>query len=170
MPQELLVRRARPQDAEAIARIHNQGIAERTATFQTANRDSSEIAAKIGRGRVMLVAERAGRVVGWAALARYADAHHYYATVAETTVYVDHDVRRAGVGRSLLEGLADEGAARGHHKLVGKLFTSNQPSIALVKACGWREVGVHRRHGRLDGEWRDVLVVELLIGEGLERP
>jgi phosphinothricin acetyltransferase len=51
---------------------------------------------------------------------------------------------------------------------VGKIFTSNTASIAMVLACGWREVGVHRRHGRLDGEWRDVLVVERLLGEAAD--
>ena len=64
--------------------------------------------------------------------------------------------------------LAEEAERRGYHKLVGKIFTSNEPSIALVRSCGWREVGVHRRHGRLDGEWKDVLVVERLLGEALE--
>ena len=48
-----------------------------------------------------------------------------------------------------------------------RVATSNEPSIALVKSCGWREVGVHRRHGRLDGEWKDVLVVERLLGDAL---
>jgi RimJ/RimL family protein N-acetyltransferase len=46
---------------------------------------------------------------------------------------------------------------------VGKIFTSNVPSIELIKRCGYREVGVHLRHGRLDGEWKDVLVVEQLL-------
>jgi len=54
---------------------------------------------------------------------------------------------------------------RGYYKLIGKIFPSNAASIALVTACGWREVGVHRRHGRLDGEWKDVVVVELLLGD-----
>ena len=48
----------------------------------------------------------------------------------------------------------------------GKIFTSNEPSIALVKGLGWTEVGVHRRHGTLDGEWKDVLVVEKLLEAG----
>ena len=56
--------------------------------------------------------------------------------------------------------------AAGFHKLVGKIFTTNAASIALVRACGWHDVGVHRRHGRLDGEWKDVLVVEKLLGGG----
>ena len=63
----------------------------------------------------------------------------------------------------MLNELAGAAADDGAHKLVGKIFTSNEPSIALVRALGWREVGVHRRHGMLDGEWKDVLVVEKLL-------
>jgi phosphinothricin acetyltransferase len=167
---EVLVRPARREDAEAIARIHNQGIAERVATFQTEDRSASRIAEEIDDGRVVLVAERDGRVTGWAGLTPYDTVNAYYATVAEATVYVEHDTRREGVGRSLLNELAHEAERRGLHKLVGKLFRSNRPSIALTRACGWREVGVHRRHGRLDGQWRDVLVMELLIGEAQNGP
>ena len=115
-----------------------------------------------------MVAEGGGRVVGWASVAPYDEAHEYYAGVGEATLYVDPSARRGGTGRALLTALADEAERRGYHKLVGKIFTSNEPSIALVKSCGWREVGVHRRHGRLDGEWKDVLVVERLLGEALE--
>jgi L-amino acid N-acyltransferase YncA len=60
---------------------------------------------------------------------------------------------------------ADAAELAGYHKLVGKVFTANRASIELLWRCGWREVGVHRRHGRLDGEWRDVLVVERLLGD-----
>jgi L-amino acid N-acyltransferase YncA len=170
VPVDVVLRPACPGDAEAIARIHNQGIAERVATFQTEERIPSRIAEEIENGRLVLVAEREGRVVGWARLGSYDDAHAYYATVAEATIYVDRGARRGGVGRALLDGIAHEAERRGHHKLIGKIFTSNEPSIALVRSCGWREVGVHRRHGRLDGEWRDVLVVERLVGLGRERP
>ena len=53
----------------------------------------------------------------------------------------------------------------GFTKLTGKIFADNQASVALVRRCGFREVGVHHRHGRLDGRWKDVLVVERLLGE-----
>ena len=115
-----------------------------------------------------MVAEGGGRVVGWASVAPYDEAHEYYAGVGEATLYVDPSARRGGTGRALLTALADEAERRGYHKLVGKIFASNEASIALVKSCGWREVGVHRRHGRLDGEWKDVLVVERLLGAALE--
>ncbi len=165
VPDEVLIRRARREDAEAVARIHNQGIAERIATFQTEERSPARVAGEIEGDRLLLVAEREGDVIGWAGLTPYDTANAYYATVAETTIYVESVARGTGAGRSLLNELADEAERRGLHKLVGKLFTSNRPSIGLIEACGWRRVGVHRRHGRLDGEWRDVLVVELLLGE-----
>lgn len=165
MSEAVVVRAARPDDAEAIARIHNEGIAERVATFQTAIQQGPEIAEAIEGGRLVLVAVRAGEVVGWASVAPYDDAHDYYSRVGEATLYVRHDARRGGTGRALLVELAEEAERRGYYKLIGKIFTTNGPSIALVRANGWREVGLHERHGRLDGEWKDVLVVELLLGE-----
>jgi len=158
------VRSATRHDAEAIARIYRHGIEERGATFQTQAPRADEIAAEIAAGRLMLVAEAGGHVVGWASVGPYDDAHPYYAGVGEATLYVDRAARRGGAGRALLGALADEAGRRGHHKLIGKIFASNKPSIALVKSCGWRQVGVHQRHGRLDGEWKDVLVVERLLG------
>jgi L-amino acid N-acyltransferase YncA len=156
----MIVRPAGPTDAEAIARIYGQGISERVATFQTRIPRTDQIAAQIAGGALMLVAEAGGGVVGWGSVGPYDDPHDYYAGVGEATLYVDRAARGAGAGRALLEGLAEEAARRGYHKLTGKIFTSNEPSIGLVRSCGWREVGVHHRHGRLDGEWKDVLVVE----------
>jgi L-amino acid N-acyltransferase YncA len=161
----MTVRPARQRDAEAIARIYNEGIEERVATFQTRIQHAEEIAATIAGGTPLLVAEQDGRVVGWASIGPYDDAHEYYSGVGEATLYVDRQARRRGAGRTLLDALADEATRRGYYKLTGKIFTSNEASIALVRACGWRQVGVHRRHGRLDGEWKDVLVVERLLGE-----
>ena len=95
-------------------------------------------------------------MIGWARVSPYDDAHDYYSGVGEATLYVERAARRGGAGGALLAALAAEAERRGYHKLIGKIFNSNQPSIALVRSCGWREVGVHRRHGRFDGEWKDV--------------
>jgi L-amino acid N-acyltransferase YncA len=164
------VRPARPDDAERIADIYNQGIEERTATFQTRPRHGPEIAAELAAGAILLVAERGQELVGWASVGAYDDAHDYYDGVGEATLYVDRSARRGGAGKALLDALAQEAERRGYYKLVGKIFTSNEPSIALVRSCGWREVGVHRRHGRLDGDWKDVLMVERPLGEAREGP
>jgi phosphinothricin acetyltransferase len=148
-----------------MARIYNEGVAERVATFQTRARDPAAMAGEIQSGALILVAEVDGRVVGWVGVHPYDDQHDYYAGIGEATLYVDRLARRAGTGRALMEAVAGAAEERGYYKLIGKIFTSNTPSIAMVEACGWREVGVHRRHGRLDGEWKDVLVVERLLGE-----
>ena len=159
------VRAARQEDAPAIAAIYNQGIEERQATFQTRLHDPEDFLDRISDPvRPMLVAELEGDVVGWAGVVGYSDSCAYYSGVGEAMLYVDRSARRAGVGSDLLARIAQEAERRGFYKLVGKIFTTNRLSIELVRRCGWSEVGVHRRHGRLDDEWRDVLVVERLLG------
>jgi phosphinothricin acetyltransferase len=85
-------------------------------------------------------------------------------------MYVASAARRRGIGRRLLEELAGAAERAGFYKLTGKIFTTNRPSVELLKRCGYREVGVHRRHGTLDSEWKDVLVVELLLGPAADGP
>ena len=157
------VRPASPRDASAVARIHAQGIAERVATFETRPPSAADVEELIASGAPVIVAELDGAVVGFAKLGPYSDPSEYYAGVGELTLYVDRGARRRGVGAALLAGLAREAERRGYWKLVGKVFTSNRASLELLGAAGWREVGVHRRHGRLEGEWKDVTVMELSL-------
>lgn len=162
---ELSIRAPEAGDAAAMAAIFREGIEERTATFETAPASEAEMAGLAEADAPVLVAERAGEVVGWVKVGAYADAHDCYASVGEATLYVARSARRRGVGLALLTAIADAAELAGYHKLVGKVFVANRASIELLRRCGWREVGVHRRHGRLDGEWRDVLVVEKLLGD-----
>jgi L-amino acid N-acyltransferase YncA len=158
----LSIRPARPEDARRVAEVFNQGVQDRVATFET-NEARAEDALRWIQEDLVIVAERSSELLGWAKASPYADRHRYYDGVREATAYVEREARHRGVGRRLLDSLAESAAAAGAHKLVGKIFTSNEPSIALVRDLGWREVGVHERHGTLDGEWKDVLVVEKLL-------
>jgi L-amino acid N-acyltransferase YncA len=112
----------------------------------------------------LLVAEAAGAVIGWAGLALYSS-RPCYAGIGECSVYVAVEARGRGVGTSLAEALAGAARDNNFHKLIGKLFTDNTASIRLVERCGFSSVGLHRRHGQLEDEWRDVLVVERLLDE-----
>ena len=152
------VRRAKAADADAIAAIYNQGIEGRGATFQTQLQTPEAFDARIAAG-VVGVAEEDGRIVGATWSSTY-DAAPYYSGVREITVYVDGDFRRRGIGRALVGWLADQARADGAYKLVAKVFTTNSGSLALFESCGWRTVGTHQRHGRLEGEWKDVTVLE----------
>ena len=158
----MTVRPAEPRDAAAVAAIYAQGIAERQATFETEPPAAGAVAAWIG-GPLMLVAEEDGALAGWARVLPYSD-RCVYDGVGEYTIYLDAAARGRGVGTALLEALCAAAEAAGRYKLVGKLMAGNAASIALARRCGFREVGVHVRHGRLDGAWRDVLIVECLLG------
>jgi L-amino acid N-acyltransferase YncA len=162
---ELSVQPAVPGEAEAIAAIYNAAIEERSATFETRHRTPVEIARWIETSTLpFLVARDTDALMGWAALTPYSD-RDVYAGVAEASVYVVPAARGRGIGTRLVEAIAEAARAQGIHKLLGKIFMTNAASMRLVERCGFREVGVHRRHGRLDGEWRDVLLVELLLDE-----
>jgi len=161
----ITVRAAVPADARAIAALYNQGIAERQATFETGPREPSEIAAWFEPDLPFLAAaDDAGRVVGFARVSPYSD-RCVYEGVGEHGVYVDVGARGQGVGRRLLEELAREAERRGMYKLTSRVFTTNEASLAVHRAAGFEEVGVQRRHGKLDGEWKDCVLVERLLGE-----
>ena len=157
-------RPATPADAPAIAAIYNQGIADRVATFETESRSADDIAAWFTTGRLIMVAENGGAVVAFAASFPYST-RPCYVGVHEFSVYVARDCRGAGAGRVVLAALVETANAHGLHKLTSRVFPENAASRALLKQLGFSEIGIHRRHGKLDGEWRDCVTVELLIGE-----
>lgn len=157
-----------PADAPAMTAIYNQGIAERTATFETMPRRAEELAARIADARhpVLVAVENTGRVLGWAGLGIYR-ARDCYAGIAEFSIYLGRDARGRGVGRALLDALVGAARDRGFWKLVSRIFPANTASRRLCAACGFREVGIYEKHGRLDGRWLDVVIVERLIPENL---
>ena len=164
----LTIRQARAQDAEAIARIYNQGIEDRGATFETEPRTAADIASTLGEQARFptLVAEEDGGVLGWASLGSYRP-RACYAGIAEFSIYLDRAARGRGVGRQLLDELIAVARQRGFSKLVSRIFPFNAASRALCRACGFREVGIYEKHGRLDGRWLDVVIVERLIADNL---
>lgn len=158
------VRTAVAADAPAIAAIYNQGIEDRTATFETRPRTPEDILSWLDGRQPVVVAESGGRVLAFAACATYR-ARACYAGVAEFSVYVARDARRSGLGRQVMEELIRQAEAAGRWKLVSRVFVENTPSRALLRTLGFRELGVYERHGMLEGRWRDVVIVERLLGE-----
>jgi phosphinothricin acetyltransferase len=160
-----VIRLATSADAPDIARIYNEGIDDRIATFETAHRTAEQIAATLaarGDRFPTVVLERDGRVVAWAGAGAYRD-RPAYAGVAEHSVYVARAARGAGAGRVTLQALCEAYAARGFWKLVSRILAENAASVALHERCGFRVVGVYRRHAQLDGRWRDCVIVERLL-------
>ena len=163
----VITRLAGPDDAAAIARIYNQGIEDRVATFETEPRSPEDIRAQLaskGDRYPTVVVERDGVVVAWASAGAYRG-RPAYAGVAEHSVYVDRSARGHGAGRAALDALFRCYEARGFWKLVSRIFPENVASLALHERAGFRTVGVYARHGKLEGQWRDCVIVEKLLGE-----
>jgi phosphinothricin acetyltransferase len=159
-------RPATPDDAPELARIYNEGIEDRVATFETRPRTADEVRGWFDGTHPVVAVEQDGRVVAFGAASTYRP-RACYAGVAECSVYVAREARRRGVGARALNALADAAAAAGFWKLVGRVFPENEPSRRMLRACGFREVGTYEKHGRLDGRWRDVIIVERLLPANL---
>ena len=159
----LRTRLATLADAAAIAAIYNEGIADRIATFETEPRSAGQIAGWFTGRQLVIVAETEnGEPVAFAALFPYSD-RACYSGIGEFSVYVMRDFRGRGAGRTVLAALMAAATATGLHKLTSRVFPENIASRALLKGLGFEEIGIHRRHGKLDGLWRDCVIVERLL-------
>ena len=156
-------RPAKPEDAEAIARIYNEGIEDRVATFETRVRSADDVGAWFDGVHPIVVVEEGNDVVAFASTSSYR-ARECYAGIAETSVYVARSFRRRGAGSFALLALIQAAQQAGFWKLVSRIFPENVASRGLVRELGFREVGVYEKHGKLDGQWRDVVIVERLLG------
>jgi phosphinothricin acetyltransferase len=106
-----------------------------------------------------LTARCGNEIVGWTALSRISR-RTVYAGVAEVSVYVAARVRGQGVGMALPFGHREGVRARGDLTLQGGVFPENTASLALLRKAGFRVVGTRKRIGRMDGRWRDVMLLE----------
>jgi L-amino acid N-acyltransferase YncA len=165
MDEGIVIRLARQDDAPAIARIYNEGIVDRIATLETTERTPDErrawLASRDARHPVF-VAERNGAVAGWGSLNAF-NARNAYRYVADFSVYIGREARGRGVGSALLAHLIEAARSRGYHKLVLAAFPWNEAGLRLYRRHGFREVGLYREQGVLDGRWVDTIVMELLL-------
>jgi|SRR5215472_2274653 len=150
-----------PKDWLEVRRIYAEGIATQNATFETElptwakwdgghRPDCRFVATEAGIGRKML---------GWAALSPVST-RNVYRGVAEVSVYVAADARGRGVGTALLAALIEESEDVGIWTLQAGVFPENAASISLHKSCGFREVGVRQKIGKLGDRWRDTILLE----------
>jgi phosphinothricin acetyltransferase len=142
----------------AVRAIYEQGIASGDATFETAAPGWEAWDAGRLHGH-RLVATLGGLVAGWAALSPVSE-RRAYAGVAEASVYVASSAAGRGVGRALLGRLVAGAEAAGIWTVQAGIFPENAASLALHRRCGFRTVGVRERLGKLDGRWRDVVLLE----------
>jgi L-amino acid N-acyltransferase YncA/DNA-binding transcriptional ArsR family regulator len=158
LPADVSTRAMADDDLETVRGIYAEGLATRNATFETVAPTAKRLVAKWLPGH-RWVAELDGNVVGWAAAGPVSD-RDCYAGVAETSVYVTETARGRGVGKSLLHRQVTAADAGGLWTLQTSIFPENRASIALHHSAGYRTLAVRPRIAKLDGVWRDTVLLE----------
>ncbi len=159
------VRLARLDDAEALLDIYNLEVTTSTVTFDILPRSLDEQRRWLGEragAHAVLVAERAGDIVGFASLSPWRP-RPAYSTSVEDSVYVHRDHQGTGVGRLLLAELVEVGRARGFHAMFARIVGGHESSVRLHRSLGFEIVGTEREVGRKFGRWLDVVYMQLVL-------
>jgi L-amino acid N-acyltransferase YncA len=163
----MIIRPATEADTQTIADIYNQGIRTRQATFDTNERTAKDVRAWLDdKAHPLLVAEKDNEVLGWIRASSYRT-RACYAGVVEFSIYVAEKARGQGIGDALMKVFISACEEQGIWKILSRIFPENAASQNLCKRHGFREVGVYEKHAKLEGVWKDVIIVERLIESNL---
>lgn len=155
----IALRDLRPEDWPEVRRIYEEGIATGDATFEAEAPTWEAFDAGRLHAPRLVAQDPSGAVLGWAVLSPVSS-RCVYGGVAEVSVYVAAEARGRGVGSRLLEALVEGAEAEGLWTLQAGIFPENGATLALHRKHGFREVGRRERIGRMDGRWRDTLLLE----------
>lgn len=161
MAANLIIREATSADADRLAEIYAPYVIETSISFELTPPDGDEIRSRMSRtGLPWLAAELAGTVVGYAYATQFR-ARAAYQHTAETTVYVDRNHHRAGIGQSLATDMLERLRKAGYHRAIAGVTLPNDASVGLHERLGFQPVGVFHQIGRKFDRWYDVGFWEL---------
>lgn len=158
LPADVVTRPTVEADLPAVLAIYAEGLATRNATFETSVPTAEEMRSRWLPG-LAWVAEVDDEVVGWTAITPVSS-RECYAGVGESSVYVAESARGRGVGKALLFTQVTEADKAGMWTLQTSIFPENRASLALHHSAGYRTLAVRTRVARLDGAWRDTVLLE----------
>ena len=152
------VRLATTADGPACAAVYAPYVTGTSISFELVPPDGAEMATRIARTidrTPWVVVEVDGVVRGYAYGTRHRDRAAYDWTV-ETTVYVDRDFARRGIGRIAMSAVLAILRLQGAHLAVAGVTPPNPASVALHEALGFTRVGAFEAIGWKFGRWHGV--------------
>ncbi len=165
-PVPISVRWIETRDAEAVRQIYNREVEHSTVTFDMVPRTLDDQVAWIddhtGSYPALVAIAAPDRIVGFAGLSPYRP-RPAYSTTVESSVYVHHDLRGQGVGRTLMQRLVETAADHGYHSMIARIVGDHDTSIALHQAVGFEIIGREHEVGRKFGKWLDVVVMQRML-------
>ncbi|WP_430742429.1 arsinothricin resistance N-acetyltransferase ArsN1 family A [Bacillus atrophaeus] len=159
------IRRAKEEDLIAILDIYNQGIRDRIATLETEEKDlkyMSDWFLQRSDKYAVLTAAIGNEVAGWASLNPYSH-RCAYRGVADLSIYISRSYRGRGIGKALLANIEKEAVDADIHKIVLFTFPFNMLGQGLYSSMGYRQVGIFKEQGKLDGQYVDVMAMEKIL-------
>ncbi|MDQ0571670.1 L-amino acid N-acyltransferase YncA [Variovorax paradoxus] len=166
----LTIRPSRDEDVASITAIYAHHVRYGTGTFETEPPSVADMVARradvLGKNLPYLVAEEDGEVLGFA-YCNWFKPRPAYRFSAEDSIYMSEAARGKGLGARLLAALSQAAEAAGIRKLIAVIGDSaNAGSIGVHRSQGFTQVGVLKDCGWKFGEWRDVVLMEKVLGEG----
>jgi len=163
--EQVNIRRATLQDLSAITTIYNDAIINTVATFDIEPKSREEQLTWFNdhSGKyIIMVAEIADKVVGWASLSRWSD-RCAYSDTAECSLYIENGHRNHGIGRKLVDILMNEARVSGIHTLIVRITEGNEVSIHMCESYGFRHIGIMKEVGRKFGRLQDVHLMQIIF-------
>lgn len=166
----MIIRAATSEDAAALAAIYGHHVLHGFGTFEEEPPSAAEMdsrrAAIVARGLPYLVAEDAGRVLGFAYAGPFRPRQAYRYTL-EDSVYIAPDAVGRGVGKAVLSAVIAACEALGIRQLVAVIGDSgNAASIGLHRSLGFVDAGVGRSFGWKHGRWVDIVWMQKALNGG----
>lgn len=164
---ELALLRCTPADYGAVAEIYNEYIRGGRSTMEETEKTAADIAGWVDHfheREELWVLRKNGEICGWGIIKRYSDREGYRFT-CETAVYLRSQDRSKGYGTYLKKHLIERCRALRYHHLVAKIFAANTHSIEYNRKLGYEIVGAQKEIGWKNGQWVDVVIMQLLLVE-----
>ncbi|MEM4298388.1 MAG: GNAT family N-acetyltransferase [Nitrososphaerota archaeon] len=159
----LLIRRAMPQDAQAIVDIVNEVASEEYYILWDKVEYNVELErrhiekAGLTENALILIAEVEGKIVGVGELKRGEFKKNKH--TAELGIALLREYRGLGIGSLLLNEILAWAKEKGLEKVCLSVFSSNEPAIALYKRLGFELEGIRKKQFKIHDKYVDELLM-----------
>jgi phosphinothricin acetyltransferase len=148
-----------PRDEAKVLEIFKQGVDGGTATFETLIPTAEAWNMEFLNDCRWVLENETNEVVGWCAL-RSVSKKECFKGVAEVSIYFENNYQGKGLGSVLLKKMILDSESHGFWTLQANIFPENEASIKFHQKNGFRIVGTRKKIGRLNGEWKDLIMFE----------
>ena len=174
MIDDISIRFAKPEDAKELLKIYAYYVTDTAISFETEVPSEEEFKLRIEevlKSYPFIVACKDDEILGYAYLHSFVGRKAYELS-AETTIYLNPDKKKMGIGKklySVLENIAKAQNITNLYSCIGYVDKEdeylNNNSVQFHEHIGFRMVGKFENCGHKFGRWYHMVWMEKIIGE-----